>query len=185
MTDRNQARVLRRINTDIKKATQSTDYKTYIVEHKKSQFYILYLVFTIGDNIPDYEGQTHIIKIKFCYGEYKDYPKNPPLVRFKSNIWHPNISPSSSDGSSICLTILKNGGSEGWSPMMDVNTIFNSLILLLQEPNDSSPLNGTAASQHRKKDGSFKKASMEYYEKNKKSFDKLMTKLEKTNITVE
>ena len=119
MTDRNQARALRRINTDIKKAMESTDYRAYVVEHKKSKFPILYLVFTVGNNIPDYEGQTHIIKIKFCYGEYNNYPKNPPLVRFKSNIWHPNISPSSSDGSSICLTILKNGGSEGWSPMMD------------------------------------------------------------------
>lgn len=35
-----------------------------------------------------YEGGTYCIEIKIL----KDYPFHPPKMRFKTRVWHPNIS---------------------------------------------------------------------------------------------
>lgn len=66
-----------------------------------------------------------------------NYPYAPPVVKFISPMWHPNIDMSGN----ICLDILK----DQWSAVYNVQTILLSLQSLLEEPNNSSPLNGQAA----------------------------------------
>ena len=61
----------------------------------------------------------------------------PPVVKFTSKMFHPNIY---QDGS-ICLDILK----ERWSPSYDVTAILTSIQSLLSDPNPSSPANNVAA----------------------------------------
>ena len=56
----------------------------------------------------------------------KDYPFSPPQVRFKSEVFHPNVS----DSGYICLDIL---GSK-WSPSYDVRSILLSIQSLLVDP---------------------------------------------------
>ncbi|KAF7838429.1 Ubiquitin-conjugating enzyme E2 2 [Senna tora] len=102
-----------------------------------------------------------------CQGTFKltlqfseDYPNKPPMVRFVSRMFHPNIY---ADGS-ICLDILQNQ----WSPIYDVAAILTSIqdwerhkidrivrldrgstflysISLLCDPNPNSPANSEAA----------------------------------------
>jgi len=86
-----------------------------------------------------YEGQKHVLSIKLVYGsnEKHEYPTNAPLVQFITPIWHPNVS---SSGGSICLDILK----DKWVPTYSISQILNSLRLLLEEPNPSSPMNPNA-----------------------------------------
>ncbi|KAL0721244.1 hypothetical protein Bca4012_035843 [Brassica carinata] len=67
----------------------------------------------------------------------EDYPNKPPVVRFVSRMFHPNIY---ADGS-ICLDILQNQ----WSPIYDVSAILTSIQSLLCNPNPSSPANSEAA----------------------------------------
>ncbi|KAL4234709.1 Ubiquitin-conjugating enzyme E2 C [Mactra antiquata] len=66
-----------------------------------------------------------------------DYPYKPPIVKFTTPCWHPNVDQSGN----ICLDILK----ENWTASYDVRTILLSLQSLLGEPNNDSPLNAQAA----------------------------------------
>lgn len=101
-----------------------------------------YLRWTPSSGI--FENQTHILCFKFVYGSNvpKSYPKNPPNVQFKTPIYHTNVG--SSEGS-ICLDVLKeNPGKQSWSPMYGIDAILNSIQLLMEEHNPSSPMNGEA-----------------------------------------
>jgi len=99
---------------------------------------MLYLKIKIEDGM--YKGQNHVLEFKFKYGNNQSYayPRNPPLVTFKTPIFHPNIS----EGGAICVDILKQ---EAWSPLYGIEQIYSSIIILLDEPDCSSPLNSSAA----------------------------------------
>jgi ubiquitin-protein ligase len=104
----------------------------------------------------NYEGQVHIIGIKFIHGTGNSqhiFPRDPPYIWFVTPIFHANISTNGA----ICLDVIK---AEKWSCMYTLETIFNSILLLLENPNDSSPLNSEAAKAHRSvpKDKSNKKS---------------------------
>jgi ubiquitin-protein ligase len=100
-----------------------------------------YLRFTVKAGT--YAGQVHVLRIKFSYGsnEVYTFPRNPPNVTFETPIFHPNISV----GGAICLDVIKP---EKWSPMYGLETIFNSIIALLDSPNTNSPFNGDASSKY-------------------------------------
>jgi len=74
-------------------------------------------------------------KLKLVFSE--DYPNKPPMVKFTSEMFHPNVY---ADGS-ICLDILQSR----WSPTYDVSSILTSIQSLLDEPNPNSPANNCAA----------------------------------------
>lgn len=80
-----------------------------------------------------YEGLTYKLSLKFP----SDYPFKPPVVRFETACFHPNVD----QYGNICLDILK----EKWSAAYSVKTLLVSLQSLLGEPNNDSPLNGYAA----------------------------------------
>jgi ubiquitin-protein ligase len=65
-----------------------------------------------------------------------EYPKKPPSVRCVTKIYHPNINGSGE----ICLSILKTGGKEGWSPVITLDKLALSLHVLMQSPNHDDPL---------------------------------------------
>uniref|UniRef100_A0A7S3EFD5 UBC core domain-containing protein n=1 Tax=Rhodosorus marinus TaxID=101924 RepID=A0A7S3EFD5_9RHOD len=80
----------------------------------------------------------------------KDYPYKPPVMKFVSEMWHPNIY---KDGK-VCISILHPAGddpnayemaSERWLPVHTVESILNSVISLLASPNTESPANVDAA----------------------------------------
>jgi len=85
------------------------------------------------ENTPFEDGT---FKLKMVFTE--EYPNKPPLVKFISAMFHPNVY---ADGS-ICLDILQNR----WSPTYDVSSILTSIQSLLDEPNPNSPANNCAAS---------------------------------------
>ena len=92
----------------------------------------------------------------------KDYPNNPPSVRFVSEMWHPNVY----SDSKVCISILHSPGddpmgyeqaNERWSPVQTVETIMLSIISMLSSPNDESPANIDAAKQFREDLPGFRK----------------------------
>ncbi|KAJ2692453.1 Ubiquitin-conjugating enzyme E2 2 [Coemansia spiralis] len=78
-------------------------------------------------------------KLSLTFDE--SYPNKPPLVKFVSRMFHPNVY---SNGE-LCLDILQNR----WSPTYDVSAILTSVQSLLHDPNSSSPANAEAANLYR------------------------------------
>jgi ubiquitin-conjugating enzyme E2 G1 len=134
------------------------------VEAEGSPFYSAGL---IGDNLQawrvviigppgsPYEGGLFPTRVDFP----DDFPLMPPKVRFLCPMWHPNID--GRDGT-VCLSILHAPGvdelnpeesaSERWLPVHTMESIVLSvlvMLVMLSDPNVSSPLNVEAARQLR------------------------------------
>uniref|UniRef100_A0AC34RAJ8 UBC core domain-containing protein n=1 Tax=Panagrolaimus sp. JU765 TaxID=591449 RepID=A0AC34RAJ8_9BILA len=90
----------------------------------------------VGPPDTPFEDGTFKLKLEFS----EEYPNKPPVVKFLSKMFHPNIY---NDGS-ICLDILQNR----WSPTYDVSAVLTSVQSLLDEPNPNSPANAIAAEMY-------------------------------------
>jgi len=86
-----------------------------------------------GPEDTPWEGGTFQLSLEFS----EEYPNKPPVVKFLTKMFHPNIY---NDGS-ICIDILQNQ----WSSIYDVAAILTSIQSLLCDPNPNSPANGEAA----------------------------------------
>jgi ubiquitin-conjugating enzyme E2 D len=69
------------------------------------------------------------VSLSFPY----DFPFSPPVFKFRTPIYHPNID----DKGEICLGILKQGA---WKPATRLPTILDAIIGLLVTPNPDDPL---------------------------------------------
>merc|ERR1711970_1527266 len=99
-----------------------------------------------------FEDGTFKLTIEFT----EEYPNKPPVVRFVSKMFHPNVY---ADGS-ICLDILQNR----WSPTYDVSSILTSIQSLLDEPNPNSPANSQAAQLFQENRREYEKKVMQVVE---------------------
>jgi ubiquitin-protein ligase len=86
-----------------------------------------------GPEDTPFEDGTFNLTLEFS----EDYPNRPPVVKFLSKMFHPNIY---MDGR-ICLDILQSR----WSPTYDVSALLTSIQSLLGDPNPNSPANQVAA----------------------------------------
>ncbi|KAG1366252.1 NEDD8-conjugating enzyme Ubc12 [Cocos nucifera] len=80
-----------------------------------------------------YQGGTFI----FTFQVSPSYPHEPPKVKCKTKVYHPNIDLEGN----VCLNILR----EDWKPVLNINTVIYGLNLLFTQPNDEDPLNHDAA----------------------------------------
>lgn len=108
-------------------------------------------VYIEGPKDTCYEGGVFQLSLNFP----KDYPMSPPVLKFMSDFWHPNVY---NDGK-VCMSILHPPGDdamsgelaeERWLPTQSVTTIVLSLMSLLNDPNCSSPANVDASVEWRK-----------------------------------
>ena len=74
-------------------------------------------------NIPNYHCTCQDGTFKLTLEFSEEYPNKPPVVKFLSKMFHPNIY---ADGG-ICLDILQNR----WSPTYDVSAILTSIQSLV------------------------------------------------------
>ena len=107
-----------------------------------------------------FEDGVFIVKLEFP----QDYPLNSPKMKFRSDLFHPNIYPDSR----VCISILHPPGndplgyessSERWSPVQSIEKILFSVMSMMAEPHTESPANVDAAKMWREDKEFFKKKS--------------------------
>jgi len=101
----------------------------------------------VGPSDTLYEGGFFTATLAFP----ADFPNSPPVMTFKTPMWHPNVY---EDGI-VCISILHPPGEdrynehesadERWRPILGVESIIISVISMLSDPNDDSPANIDAA----------------------------------------
>ena len=74
-------------------------------------------------------------KLHFTIGP--SYPHEPPRVKCRTKVYHPNIDLEGN----ICLNILR----EDWKPVLTINAVVYGLQYLFLQPNPEDPLNKDAA----------------------------------------
>jgi ubiquitin-conjugating enzyme (huntingtin interacting protein 2) len=70
-----------------------------------------------------YDGGTYSLDIQIP----PEYPFRPPIIKFATKVWHPNISSASG---AICLDILR----ANWAAAMTLRTVMISIQALLGSP---------------------------------------------------
>jgi len=85
---------------------------------------------------PD-EGMYKGGRFTFTFAINQNFPHDPPKVKCKQKIYHPNIDTQGN----VCLNILR----EEWKPVLNLNAVIVGLQFLFLEPNASDPLNKDAA----------------------------------------
>jgi len=106
-----------------------------------------------------YEGLSFKLSLKFPSSQGACYPYSPPVVKFETPCFHPNVD----QHGNICLDILK----DKWSAVHNIRTVLLSIQSMLSDPNNDSPLNGYAAALWESQD-EFKKTLLRKYEEDKK-----------------
>lgn len=83
----------------------------------------------VGPTGSPYEGGMFRFMIQFP----EDYPFKPPVVQFKTPVYHPNINRAGH----ICVDILKQSA---WSPVLTISKVLLSISSLLTDANPNDPL---------------------------------------------
>ena len=117
----------------------------------------------VGDDLKHWKGTIFGPK-DTCYeeGVFKinieipqDYPFKPPIMKFDTKIWHPNIS---SQTGAICLDILKNE----WTPALTIRTALISLQALLSAPEPDDPQDAEVATMYKGDRAEFNRKAQEW-----------------------
>ncbi|EFO19728.2 ubiquitin-conjugating enzyme [Loa loa] len=87
-----------------------------------------------------------------------DYPFKPPHLRFVTPIYHPNID----EKGQMCLAILQY---DNWKPGTNIESIIQSLMFLLNDPEPERPLRHQIAEQIYKDKQTFINEAIEYTKK--------------------
>ncbi|EAN33970.2 Ubiquitin-conjugating enzyme E2 K [Theileria parva strain Muguga] len=125
---------LKRELKDIENENDST-VEAYVVDNNifKWKGHIL------GPPGTPYEGGHFTLDISIP----EDYPYSPPVIKFETKIWHPNIS---SETGAICLDILKSE----WSPALTIRTALISIQALLSAPEPDDPQDAQVANMYKR-----------------------------------
>jgi ubiquitin-conjugating enzyme E2 T len=83
------------------------------------------------ENTP-YEGGTFTLEVTLT----DRYPFEPPIVKFITPIYHPNID----TGGRICLNVLNSPPKGNWAPSLNISTLLLSIQQLMNDPNPDDPL---------------------------------------------
>eukprot|EP00053_Salpingoeca_punica_P003399 m.42961 g.42961 ORF g.42961 m.42961 type:complete len:205 (-) comp12162_c0_seq1:119-733(-) len=73
------------------------------------------------------------------------FPMQPPQVRFKTRVYHPNID----SAGRICLDTLKMPPAGSWKPSLSLATVLTAIQLLMAEANPDDGLMADIAAEYK------------------------------------
>ena len=142
----------RRIQRELETIAQADDSSAGVgVELKNSNDPTALTGYLNGPMDTPYEGGKFIVDIQIP----KEYPFAPPKMKFRTKVWHPNIS---SQTGAICLDILK----DQWSPALTLKTALMSLSALLSCPVPEDPQDAEVASQYQRDYNAWKRRARQW-----------------------
>lgn len=95
------------------------------------------------------------------------YPEEPPIFKFITPMWHPNIEKEGN----VCISILHKSGNddfgyeelnERWMPVRSAESVIMSIVCLLNSPNCESSANQDAGLQYRDNKEAYYKKVRQY-----------------------
>ncbi|PNS15759.1 Ubiquitin-conjugating enzyme E2 14 [Sphaceloma murrayae] len=90
----------------------------------------------------------------------KDYPFKPPVLSFKTKIYHPNVS--NDDKGSICLGMLR---SDQWKPPNKIVDVLKLVKTILSEPQPDDAVEASIGDQYKRDYKTFEKTAKEWVAK--------------------
>ncbi len=106
-----------------------------------------------GPTDTPYEGGNFRMSVVFP----KNYPYSPPVIKFETKIYHPNID----EEGNICIDIL----SEKWSAALTIPKTIMSISSMLMDPNPDDPYRSDVAEEYINKRATFLKNAREHTKK--------------------
>jgi len=100
-----------------------------------------------------YAGGHFKLEINFP----NEYPFKPPVVSFRTKIYHPNVS--NDDSGSMCLGILR---ADEWKPPNKVVAVLRLIQTLLIEPNVDDSIEPSIANEFKQNRTEFDKKAKEW-----------------------
>ena len=136
---------IKKLTSDLRDVSLG-DYTDYFIIHP-----IVKKIITehgsIEDEMDMFHWNGHIIgpiETPYHNNKYKiditiplKYPNEPPVVKFISSIFHPNISINGA----VCLNILRSPPNGDWKPSINLPNVILCIHNLLSYPNPQDPLN--------------------------------------------
>jgi ubiquitin-protein ligase len=86
-----------------------------------------------------------------------EYPFKPPVVNFRTKIYHPNVS--NDDKGSMCLGLLRP---DEWKPPNKVVSVLRLIQTLLIEPNADDAIEPSIANEYRENRKEFEKNAKDW-----------------------
>lgn len=90
----------------------------------------------------------------------KEYPFKPPIISFKTKIYHPNVS--NDDKGAMCLGMLR---SDQWKPPNKIVDVLKLIRTILSEPQPDDAVEASIADQFKNHRGEFDKIAKEWTSK--------------------
>ncbi|KAL3124494.1 hypothetical protein niasHT_004067 [Heterodera trifolii] len=149
------AMALRRIKqelAELQKELATTGYTAAPMDDGKDMFH--WKATIKGPPESPYEGGTFNMDIVFR----RDYPFTPPIVKFETPVYHPNVSKQGA----ICLDVLKTAQ---WAPSLTISKVLLSISSLLCDPNPDSALQMDIATIYRNDREQYNRNAREWTQK--------------------
>lgn len=90
----------------------------------------------------------------------KEYPFKPPVISFKTKIYHPNVT--NDEKGSMCLGILR---SDNWKPPNRIREVLALVRQILIEPQPDDSVEASIADQYKNNRAEFNKIAQEWTKK--------------------